>query len=67
MPSSRKAHLVSVALKIVVKGQLFASSHVFEGIQANCQLAMHDPLLRLAVWVAGVVDETAQSTLQQRD
>ena len=58
------AHLVPVALKVVVKGQLLARRHVPDRKQPDGQLAVHQPLLGLAVGVARVVDEPAQPALR---
>lgn len=57
-------HLIPIALKVVVKGQLNAGRDVLERIKADSQLAAHNPLLRLAVGVAGMVDEASQCSLQ---
>ncbi len=62
-PARQGCHLVSVALKVVVKGQLCIGRNVLCGKQANGQFTVHQPLLCLTVGITGVVDEPAQSPL----
>ena len=61
--ASRHAHLVSIALEVVVEGELGAGRDVLQGKQADSQLPVHQPLLRLAVGRTAVVDEPAQASL----
>ena len=59
------SHLVPIAFKVVVEGELCASWDVLDSKQTNCQLVIcHRPLLCLAVWVTRMVDEASQVALQ---
>lgn len=57
-------YLVTIALKVVVKGQLSVGWYGLGGEQANGKLtALHHPLLSLTIGLTGVVDESTQCTL----
>ena len=59
------AHLVTIALKVVVEGELSASWDVLDSKQPNGQLVIcYCPLFCFAVWVTGMVDEASQVALQ---
>lgn len=62
-PARQGCHLVSVALKVVVKSQLCIGRDVLCGKQSNGQFTVHQPLLCLTVGITGVVDEPAQGPL----
>jgi len=62
-PARQECHLVSVALKIVIKSQLCIGRDVLCGKQPNGQFTMHQPLLCLTVGITGVIDESPQSPL----
>ncbi len=59
-------HLVSIALKIVIKSQLCIGRDILCGKQPNGQFTMHQPLLCLTVGITGVIDEPAQSPLNAK-
>ena len=50
--------------ELVVVGDLSASRDVCPGIDAHAQIPVHQPLLRRAVGLAGVVDEASMAALQ---
>lgn len=62
-PARQERHLVSVALKVVVKSQFCIGGNVLCGKQPNGQFTVHQPLLCLTVGITGVVDEPAQRPL----
>jgi hypothetical protein len=49
--------LVAVPLEVVVELELLSNGNVFCCKEADLELAFYNPLLRLAVWFAAVVDE----------
>ncbi len=57
-------HLVAVPLEVVIERQLLPSDQVLGRKQADRELALHEPLLRLAVGLARVVDKPPQRALQ---
>ena len=59
-------HLITIALKVVVEGELHAGRDVLGRKEADGQLTTHHPLLRLTVGPAGVVDEAPKSPLHTK-
>jgi hypothetical protein len=54
--------VIAVALEVVVEGELLFGRDVLQRVNADAQLAVHHPLLRLAVGRARVVQEPSRVT-----
>ena len=52
--------IIAVAFEVVVEGEFLAGGDVAESEDADAQLAVHHPLLRLAIWLARVVQKPAR-------
>jgi hypothetical protein len=51
-----------IAFKLVIKRKLFTSFYVSGGKNPNTHRFANDPFLSNAVWAAGMVDKSSQTT-----